>query len=288
MISSMTGFARRSSGTPWGEVQWEMRSLNHRSLDIAMQIPEEFRVLEARCRRAIASRFDRGRIDAGFKFRRGAESEVRQELNLSAVQSLAAQAEKVQNNVSGISPMTVTEILRWPGVLATTSLDDSELYEQVYNLLEQTICDLDVDRRREGDSILGLLNTKIKELREFEDKAQTLIPLSKEDVRKRLTEKIEEISSKFEKTRIEQEIAVVLLRMDTGEEIERIGLHLSELEHVLAKEKSAGKRLGFIVQELSREINTLSSKSSYYPLNSLMVDMKVVVEQIREQIQNIA
>ena len=288
MISSMTGFARQASITNWGEIQWEARSLNHRALDINIQLPEFCRPLEAACRQRLAVQFNRGRIEVVLKFKSIRGSNAIQQFNQTSVENLIAHSQKVMDLVPQSSPLTTCDILKWPGVLTSTDLDDSELNEEILKLFEKLVEQLDLDRRREGQAIQILLSEKIKEFKEFKTSAIDLLPEAQENLRNRIANKLEEMKLEIDAERFEQEVALILMKADVCEEMERIGLHIAELERVLSEDQEAGKRLGFVLQELGREVNTFSSKSAHYPLNSLMVDMKVVLEQIREQVQNVA
>ena len=287
MIASMTGFARRVEKTQWGEITWNIRSLNHKSLDVSMQVPEPFRALESQCRRAIVESFSRGRIDASLSVTRtGADCETPL-LDEAALQSLLAYANSVRQWAPDASPLSITEILRWPGVVNTDAEPEQELAQSVVATLGQTLADLTNDRQREGALVKAILVEKLEQFKTGSKEARQLIPAAQRNLQDRMVEKLGELDLEVDPGRWEQEIGLVLVKLDVVEEADRLDLHVAEFERVLTEESVVGKRLGFILQELGREVNTLGSKSMYYPLNALMVEMKVILEQIREQIQNV-
>ena len=287
MIASMTGFARRVEKTQWGEITWNIRSLNHKSLDVSLQVPEPFRALESQCRRAIVERFSRGRIDASLSVTRvGADCES-PHLDEAVLQSLLAYANSVRQWAPDATPLTITEILRWPGVVNTDAEPEQELAQSVVATLGQVLADLTNDRQREGALVKAILVEKLEQFKAGSSEARQLLPAAQRNLQDRMVEKLAELDLEVDPGRWEQEIGLVLVKLDVVEEADRLDLHVAEFERVLAEESVVGKRLGFIIQELGREVNTLGSKSMYYPLNALMVEMKVVLEQIREQIQNV-
>ena len=287
MIASMTGFARRVEKTQWGEITWNIRSLNHKSLDVSMQVPEPFRALESQCRRAIVESFSRGRIDASLSVTRtGADSDTPL-LDEAALQSLLSYANSVRQWAPDAAPLSITEILRWPGVVNTDAEPEQELAQSVVATLGQTLADLTNDRQREGALVKAILVEKLEQFKTGSKEARQLIPAAQRNLQDRMVEKLGELDLEVDPGRWEQEIGLVLVKLDVVEEADRLDLHVAEFERVLTEESVVGKRLGFILQELGREVNTLGSKSMYYPLNALMVEMKVILEQIREQIQNV-
>lgn len=288
MISSMTGFARRIVETQWGVVQWEARSLNHRGLDLSFRMPEKFASLEADCRRMLATRLNRGRIEITLRFDdSGAVSDL-QEVDTDALDNVLKHVDSIQELAPDSSPMSVRDLLKWPGVLKSIEVENTQLDETVLNAFNQLLMELENDRRREGSQIQTLLAEKIGELKNYENQMADLVAAAEEAERDRLAKRLKELESEVDPDRVAQEIAISVMKGDVSEEVERFHLHSIELERVLLEEDVAGKRLGFVLQELGREANTISSKSAYYPLSTIIIDMKVVLEQIREQIQNIA
>jgi len=288
MISSMTGFARRIVETQWGVVQWEVRSLNHRGLDLVFRMPEIFASLEADCRRLLATKFSRGRIEITLRFdNSGAVSDL-QEVDTNALSGLLKHVDSIQQLAPDTSSMSVRDLLKWPGVLKSIEVENTQLDETVLSAFKHLLTELEDDRLREGSQIQALLVDKIGELKNYENQMVELVAAAEEAERDRLVRKLKELESVVDPERVAQEIAIAVMKGDVSEEVERFRLHVIELERVLLKEEVAGKRLGFVLQELGREANTISSKSAFYPLSTVLIDIKVVLEQIREQIQNIA
>ena len=288
MISSMTGFARRIVETQWGVVQWEVRSLNHRGLDLVFRMPEIFASLEADCRRLLATKFSRGRIEITLRFdNSGAVSDL-QEVDTNALSGLLKHVDSIQQLAPDTSSMSVRDLLKWPGVLKSIEVENTQLDETVLSAFKHLLTELEDDRLREGSQIQALLVDKIGELKNYENQMVELVAAAEEAERDRLVRKLRELESVVDPERVAQEIAIAVMKGDVSEEVERFRLHVIELERVLLEEEVAGKRLGFVLQELGREANTISSKSAFYPLSTVLIDIKVVLEQIREQIQNIA
>ena len=284
----MTGFAQRTAKTDAGEFCWEIRSVNHRTIDIFLRLPEPYRIVEPEVRQLILKRFSRGRIDAVLKPGVNNSDLSKGTVNEELVQGLISNANVVRGYLPEDSrELTVAEVLKWPGVLVPLEQNEDKLREAVLHSLDLTLDALAESRQSEGQAIRKLLHAQIKTLYEYMHKAQQLIPDAENEYKSRISEKLGKVDVVAEPGRLEQEIVIQLLKMDVKEEIERFGLHLAECEKVLNEDGSIGKRLDFIAQELFREVNSLTSKSSYYPLNSLVVDMKVAIEQIREQTQNL-
>ncbi len=287
MISSMTGFASRSRQTERCELQWDIRSLNHRALDLHVQLPDRFRPLEADCRKIIGARISRGRVDASLSFGRGKTQNSDRILDPAVLSELLGNIEEIRKHLPELSMPSALEILKWPDLFAGPDPSDSNLSEQILGLLSDAVEILTADRRREGKAICLVIQEQIEELKKFEKLARDLLPEAKENIKIRLLNKLAEINVEFDPMRMEQEIALILIKMDVSEEMDRIGCHIDELTRTLASESDAGRRMNFLLQELLREVNTCAAKSNHYEFTSAMVEMKVILEKIREQIQNI-
>ena len=287
MISSMTGYARQIKETDWGELTWALRSLNQRSLDIHINLPDQFRPVEAQYRRKLNESFERGRIDASLQFNRVSANLKTNLLDQSVLTSLFAHAEEVQKHSPDAAALSIAEVLRWPGVICIDEEPDETFFELTLQLLDESIEELTMDRRREGGQVEEILQDKLKLFKSSCNEARTLVPEAQQSLRDRFKEKLEELDIEVDPGRWEQEIGLALTKLDVAEEIDRIDLHVVEFERVLAEDLVVGKRLGYLLQELVREVNTLGAKTQHFPLNSLTVDMKVILEQIREQVQNV-
>ncbi len=288
MVSSMTGYSRKNTNTQFGEIQWEVRSLNHRALDVNIHLPEMFRMLESACRQQISAKLQRGRIDAYLKVSGVENNLALQQLDMRTVDALLNLSERLCESTSQLSSLSVLEVLKWPGVITPPDIEHNDLSEIILTEFAAAVDDLVADRGREGVAIQQILSDKVEQLNQYSKQVSEMTQQVQEAAKDNLRTKIEDIQVHVDPTRFEQEIALILVKSDINEEIERFALHIAEFRRVLTQEAEAGKRLGFIAQELGREINTLSSKTNYFPLNTLMVDAKVVLEQIREQLHNIA
>lgn len=286
MLSSMTGFARRIESTGAGELFWEIRSVNHRSLVISINLPELYRPLDANLRRVVADRLHRGKIDASLRFSSGVDFESEQ-LDRASVAALMEHANQVQEMNPRLVDLSTAEVLRWPGVLSSSVNPDEELQNLIIETFVELVDDLAVERNREGLAIQELLKEKINEIKQLENNIRESIPAALDAIKARLMGKINELKSVVDPERFEQEVALLIIKADVIEEIDRLGIHIQEFSRVLEHESNSGKRLGFILQEMNREVNTLSSKAAYYPITALAIDMKVELEQIREQLLNV-
>ncbi len=287
MISSMTGYARNSMHSSWGEMVWELRSVNHRGIEISIRMPERLRELEPQVRKCIADRFSRGRIDATFHLQRLAESEQQFKLNSEAIAAVGRQSDAIKEMIADVRPLSVADVLKSPGVVLPEDFDEERCSMQILDLLGKTVADLQRSRNAEGMGIQSAVQEKLQELTAGIGTMEELIPIANEEIRQKTETALGSYEASVDAARLDQEIALLLIKADVVEEFDRLRLHLDDLERTLLSDQVAGKRLGFIIQEISRELNTLGSKSGHYPLISLVVDMKVTIEQIREQVQNI-
>ena len=288
MISSMTGFARRIEKTQWGAIQWEARSLNHRGLDVSFRLPDTLISLEPECRRILSARINRGRIDAFLRLDRSETDASTFGLNTNVLKEFLAHAENVRQFTPESSPISVNEVLKWPGILIANEEESTELNQIILDTFEELVSELDNDRVREGERIQTLLIEKVEELKQFQVQLVEMVSDAEAAERDRLKTKLAGLDFEIDADRVAHEIAIALIKSEVNEEVDRFQVHLNELERVLLEENIAGKRLGFLLQELGREVNTISAKSAYVPLSTLLVDVKVTLEQIREQIQNVA
>ena len=288
MISSMTGFARRIEKTQWGAIQWEARSLNHRGLDVSFRLPDTLISLEPECRRILSARINRGRIDAFLRLDRSETDTSTFGLNTNVLKEFLAHAENVRQFTPESSPISVNEVLKWPGILTANEEESTELNQIILDTFEELVSELDNDRVREGERIQTLLVEKVEELKQFQVQLVKMVSDAEAAERDRLNSKLAGLDIEIDTDRVAHEIAIALIKSEVNEEVDRFQVHLNELERVLLEENIAGKRLGFLLQELGREVNTISAKSAYVPLSTLLVDVKVTLEQIREQIQNVA
>lgn len=293
MIRSMTGFARRESTGPFGQLTCELRSVNHRYLEPGFRLPEELRAMEGELRQRLAKTLRRGKVDCTIHLRQtqGAERELL--IDEAAADRLLGRVVELQRRLPTASGATLRieldplEVLRWPGVLRDVTPDAAGLAQACRTLFDDTLRDIGTHREREGARLKELIEQRCESLAMLVATVRERMPELRERLRERLRQRVTELGAQIDPERFEQEVVLLLQRADVDEEIDRLMGHLSEIRHVVGGEDSAGRRLDFLMQELNREANTLSSKSSELDMTRLAVDMKVLIEQMREQVQNI-
>ena len=288
MINSMTGFARRDASGLWGELSCELRSVNHRFLEASFRLPEELRAIEPALRILLAQHLKRGKVDCSLHWRAPAGATSALDIDADALQRLLV-AVRAVNKSAGLSTDRVNplDLLRWPGVVRETRTDATELQTATQQLLEATTRDLADARAREGARLGELLLQRCAVLDQLTAQARVRLPEIAARVRSRLQERVAELGASVDPQRLEQELVMLLQRLDVAEELDRLDGHLQEIRRVIAAPEAAGRRLDFLMQELNREANTLASKSQDLDSTRIAVDMKVNIEQLREQVQNI-
>jgi len=285
MIQSMTGYAAASVESPHGALAIELRSVNSRFLDLQFRVAEELRAAEPMLREQIAARIARGKIDC--RLARGGAGTQAQLLNANALQQLRALAGEAAAAFPEAAPLRVTDILRWPGVLAEPALDAERTRALLEDLCRRALDELCAARAREGARLAAILCERTAEMRRRLAEVAPLVPEAVAAHRARLAERLREVLEAGVEERIRTEIALFAAKSDVDEEITRLGAHLDEVERVLAKGGAAGKRLDFLAQELNREANTLASKAAGLKIADCALELKLLIEQIREQVQNI-
>jgi uncharacterized protein (TIGR00255 family) len=287
MISSMTGFAAASLESAQGSLGVELKTVNHRYLEFQTRIPEELRPLEPAMREAVAAKLTRGKVDCRVTFTPLTTSTRSLTPRAEALGALHAAVHVVLRRFPDARPLSVSEVLHWPGVLAQESLSADEVKEQVLSLVDRAITELNQSRAREGAKLATLLRERLDAMATLVRQAQPLIPGAVKAFQEKLAAKIAEASAAPSDERVHQEIVLYASRIDVDEEIGRLDTHISEFRRVLDKGGACGKRLDFLCQELNREANTLGSKSVANEMTRVSVELKVLIEQMREQVQNI-
>ena len=287
MMISMTAFARTGADQPFGRLTWEIRSVNHRYLDVHLKLPEELRALEMPCREKIRGTLGRGRIDAVLKFENTTADGEMLSLDRNTVESLAQVIRQLEAVMPQLRAASVTDILRWPGVISEPALDGESINRQSLILLEQTLESLISHRRREGTRMAELISNRVQNCRAIIADLKQAWPEIELAMKARWEKRLDQIQQDFEPARINQELALLLTKSDISEEVDRLESHLDEVSRVLEGNKPAGRRLDFLMQELNREGNTLGAKSVNPHTTSASVDLKVLIDQMREQVQNI-
>jgi uncharacterized protein (TIGR00255 family) len=287
MISSMTGFAAAVHESAQGSLALELKTVNHRYLEFQARIPEELRPVEPSMREAVAATLTRGKVDCRITFT-PAQALVRGLApDAQAMGALAEAARQVAARFPDARPLSVSEVLHWPGVLADESLSPDKLKDDVTTLLARALNELNQTRAREGAKLERMLRDRLERIEALVGQAQPLLPGAIRAFQEKLAARIAEAGASPSDERIHQEIVLYASRIDVDEELSRLGAHVAEMRRVLDKGGACGKRLDFLCQELNREANTLGSKSVANEITRSSVELKVLIEQMREQIQNI-
>jgi uncharacterized protein (TIGR00255 family) len=283
-VHSMTGYAQASAGSPRGTLSLELRSVNARFLDVQFRIADELRVLEPVLRELIAARIARGKVDCRVSLTEG--EGVAPRLNEEALRRLRAVAEAAKRAFPDAAPPTLSELLRWPGVLATEG-DVESLRSAAAALCRRGLDELLAARSREGAKLAAGIVERVRTMRE---RVETVVPLVPEAIaayQAKITERLREAIGSADGERIRTEIALFATKVDVAEELDRLRTHLDEVERVLRAGGAVGKRLDFLAQELNREANTLASKASSAAIADGALELKLLIEQVREQVQNL-
>jgi len=282
----MTGFARRERQFPWGLLAWELKTVNHRFLEMGCRLPEEFRVGEAEFRQAIAAAVRRGKVECSLHFRPAVMAGAF-EVDAALLAGLIQRAQQIAAQAGGTARIDVLELLRWPGVIRDGTRDHAPMIAAAHALLADALAELARSRDSEGARLRDALEQRCAGLNEFAALVMDRLPEVRARMRTKLLERIAQLVSDVDHERLEQELAILAQRLDVDEELDRLSGHVAEVRKTFAGQEAAGRRLDFLMQELNREANTLSSKSQDIETTRAAVDMKVLIEQMREQVQNI-
>jgi uncharacterized protein (TIGR00255 family) len=285
MTQSMTAYSQAALNTEIGELSCELRSVNHRYLDIAPRMPEELRVHESTLREAISARLTRGRIDVFIRLKENEGNNL--EPNTEVTAQLQSLLKLMQDQVPDMQAIRAIDVLRWPGVLQAKKIDPSVLKEALFEIIEQALDGLLESRATEGEKMAELITLRLSGMKTVIGEVGDFLPEIVSSYRTRLEDKLAEIKDQLDPSRLEQEMVIFLQKTDVAEELDRLNVHIEEVTAVLAKAEPAGRRLDFLMQELNREANTLGSKAHDPRLTKAAVDLKVLIEQMREQVQNI-
>ena len=284
---SMTAFCRKQAELEQGTLVWEIRSVNHRYLETSIRLPEAFRGLETAIRKTLRSRVNRGKVDCTLRFQ---ESEtVRGELNLNSqmLENLARATERIHDSFGKSRLPGSLDILRWPGVIQNEARDDNGLEQETVSLFNGALDEFLAGRAREGDEIEAVLRERIASIRDILAQVRESLPEILAAQRQSLLDNIAELQANLDPARIEQEVAILVNKADIAEELDRLDAHVNEVERLIGGSEASGRRLDFLMQELMREANTICSKSAAIQTTRNALDLKVLIEQIREQVQNV-
>jgi uncharacterized protein (TIGR00255 family) len=287
MIRSMTGYARAETQAPWGRISWELRSVNHRYLDLQLKMPEEFRALESELRVQAGARISRGKVEAGLRYiREGANADAL-ELNLERLRGLKDAMDQVTFELGATTTPDPLRILNFPGVIRQEQADFAPLLAEAKKLFEAALEDFSQTRGREGERLGQFLIERCVALEGLVGRVRERYPQVRDQWIEKLKARCADLGVDVEPQRLAQEVAMASQRLDIEEEMSRLISHIAEVRQTLARGESVGRRLDFLMQELNREANTMSSKSQDAEMTRCGVEMKVIIEQMREQVQNI-
>ncbi|MDE2234911.1 MAG: YicC family protein [Gammaproteobacteria bacterium] len=287
MIRSMTGFARGESRGHSGGFTWELRTVNHRYLDISLRLPEELRGLEPECRERIAATLRRGKVDGQLRFDSAAGADSALELDENRARAITQAAERVAGLLQKPAPISSLELLRWPGVVKDPRTDVQLASDEALQLLDEVLARLADTRVSEGRRIAGLLDERARMIKAVVAEIRRHTASLNQQMRSKLYARFEELKLSVDEHRIEQELVLLLQRLDVTEELDRIDSHLTEFAGALKSGDAVGRRLDFLMQEFNREANTLGSKCQDAAITKQVVELKVLIEQMREQVQNV-
>lgn len=288
MARSMTAYASCEAEGNWGSARWEIRSTNHRYLEPSFKLPESLKMLEFPCREEIKKILGRGKVECSLYFDPPTQENIQFRLNTGLIGSLINAGEeiarKIEKPASTLSPW---DILRWPGVLNIQNEDVKNIEAPVMALFDNTLKELMLARVREGHQLKALILEFLVKMQHSVQFIVERLPVVTKEYREKLIERLTQIQQSYDQNRLEQEMVYVLQRMDVSEEIGRLQAHMSEVRNIIESDGVMGRRLDFLLQELNREANTLSSKSLDNPITKAAVEIKVLIEMIREQVQNL-
>ncbi len=287
MLNSMTGFAREAAELPFGTLTCELRAVNHRYLDVQFRLPEELRPKEVELRRQIAAAVKRGKVECSLHLRRAFHASDELKLDQQLVRQISARVAELSDLLPETRALDPIDVLRWPGVVQEPEIDTEPLFTSTSELLAATLSALGEMRSNEGGRIADMLETRCAEILDIAASIKKRMPEVMNTVRSKQRERIDNLNIDADPARLETELALIAQKLDIDEELDRLVSHVSEIRAVLGKGEAVGRRLDFLMQELNREANTLGSKSSDTETTKAAVDLKVLIEQMREQIQNV-
>jgi len=283
MTKSMTAFARSESG----HISWEIRSVNHRYLEVGLKVPDAFRSLEISLRNKLKARLNRGKIDCQLRIGHSQASEASLSIDEKLLEDLTGALATIIPKLETVAPVNPLEVLKWPGILSEPTEDEESIKKTVVELFDSALAQLIEMRSSEGAELRKIILEKLADLRSIVDQAATEAPIISARQRDKMISKLNDLKIEADPGRIEQELVIMAQKSDVAEELDRLNTHIEEVSATLDSKEAVGRRLDFLMQELNREANTLSSKAVATNTTIQAVELKVAIEQMREQIQNI-
>jgi len=287
MMRSMTAFARVGGEKTGAELTWELRSVNHRYLEVFVRLPDELRALEPSVRERVNARLGRGKLECVLRWRFAPQLAKVLELDQEQLKAVMDACREIETRSSEATSPGVMELLRWPGVVREPEPETASLQALALELLDQALAELVATREREGEKIKALLTARLDGIEQQVKKARERLPEVQVRIRDKLQARLDELESRVDNDRVEQELVFLLQKMDVDEELDRLEGHVVEVRRVLEGDEPVGRRLDFLMQEFNREANTLGSKSADSETTAVSVELKVLIEQMREQVQNV-
>ena len=285
MLNSMTGFARQVAESSIGTLTCEIRTVNHRYLDVSFRLPDELRAKEIELKQTIGAVVSRGKVECSVHFRRVASEQG--QVNRKLVDQLGSRVEELKGAIADLGPVNPLDVLRWPGVIEEVEVEAEPVIKAAISLLGDTLTALAEMRASEGERIKTMLTTRCDEIEKIAASVKERMPEILAAVRTKQQDRIDKLDVAADPARLETELALIAQKLDVDEELDRLESHVSEIRKVVSGDEPVGRRLDFLMQELNREANTLGSKSADASTTKAAVDLKVLIEQMREQIQNI-
>ncbi len=287
MTTSMTAFVRQSGDFETATLVWELRSLNHRYLDISFKLPDNFRALEPDLRQLLQKHLCRGKVECLLKVHYNDKKNAGLAINQPVLVKLIATAETIQSYLKQPAPIDPLAILQWPGTLTEPTAEDKGLKRRIMLSFQSALDDLSTMRQQEGAALKQCLDQRLTAIEGIVTEVHTRIPVILEEQRHHLRQRFTELQLDHCTDRLEQEIVVLLHKADVAEELDRLATHVTEIQRILNNNKPCGRRLDFLMQELHREANTLSSKSIAYATTQASIELRVLIDEMREHVQNI-
>ena len=287
MVFSMTAFARQMSTSELGQLTLEIKSVNHRFSEVSFRLPEDLRFMEPRLREAIGKHIQRGKVDCVVRYLPPELQASTVQINRDLLNVLTQATGEIESLLPQAAPSRAMDFLKWPGVIAAPEQDLQALGEQLLAMLQAALTELTDNRRREGEQLKALILERCVNMEQEVERVKARLPIAIDAMRQRLIDRLVELKSEMDESRVEQEMVLLVNKSDVAEEIDRLAAHIVEVRRVLEQNQAMGRRLDFLMQELNREANTLSSKSVDTDMTRAAVELKVLIEQMREQVQNI-
>ena len=287
MLHSMTGFARETAEAEIAALTWEIRAVNHRYLDIQFKLPEQMRAHEQAFRQAVAASLNRGKVECSLNVRRQFDRQAELQINSGLVELIGTRIKEMSAMLPATGAVNPFDVLRWPGVVEQAEIDSEPLFEAALPLLHKALDAIRSMRANEGARIADMIESRCADIASISQSVRARMPGVLEAARTKQRERLDRLDVEADPARLEMELALIAQKLDVDEELDRLDSHLAEIRDIVTRDEPVGRRLDFLMQELNREANTLGSKSNDTDTTRASVELKVLIEQMREQIQNV-